>query len=54
MLIEFILSIEVDDDDISSETTRKQAKAFDEMLADMEEVIGKSEFGLDDSKWEVR
>lgn len=52
MLVDFIITIEVEDD-LEFEVTKKQAAEFDRILLDIEEVIGKTEYCLDDSKWEA-
>lgn len=50
-LVTFTISIEVEDDGLTRYSKEEQ-ELFDKMLSDMEEVVGKSPFTLDDSYWE--
>ena len=52
MIVEFTVSIEVEDD-LPVKETMKQTRDFDTILSDMEEVVGKKGYSLNDSRWEV-
>lgn len=54
MLVEFILSIEVEDDsEATHEEIAANEKSFHEILNDMEEVIAKrrEDYPLNDAEW---
>lgn len=51
-VVTFTVSVEVEDDGIANPSTEER-KLFEQMLSDMEEVVGKSPFTLDDSGWEI-
>jgi hypothetical protein len=55
MIIEFALSIEVDDEEVldsDEQILEEFNKEFDSMLSSMEEVIGKPRHSLNDSEWQ--
>ena len=52
MIITFTVSIEVEDKITLSETM-KQAADFETILSDMEEVVAKKGYSLNDSEWEA-
>jgi len=55
MIIEFALSIEVDDEEVldsDEQILEEFKKEFDSMLSSMEEVIGKTIHSLNDSEWQ--
>jgi hypothetical protein len=51
MLVEFTISVEVDEED--QETTNNAALelSFDKLLANMEDCVGKANLELNDSSW---
>jgi hypothetical protein len=49
-LVQFTLTIEVDE---NPSNISQDAETYNRMLSDMEEVIGKSNFPLDNAEWEV-
>jgi hypothetical protein len=52
MLITFTVSIEVEEC-ITLKESQVQAKDFDQILSDMEELVAKKNYDLDDSRWDA-
>lgn len=46
-IVEFVITVEIDED------TVKQEAKLDQMLSDMEEVVGKASFSVDESYWRL-
>lgn len=52
-IVEFTISIEIpESDNFSREEWEVVELSFDKMLSNMEEIVGKSEYYLDYSRWD--
>lgn len=51
MLVEFIVSIELEDDEGDHDTVEANELLFAKILSAMEEVVAKEDCDLNDSEW---